>query len=1148
MGNSQSLEREYTVEQLKNYEKEDRLVFRSFDQFTDDTQNVQKALRGIESNTRRYAMDDEKYNTKKKMRTKTKNVEMAICSQDTDEQGFTKKDAKFFLKSLRERCTPSPQVGGILDQQFKALVKNFEALIRNQKRNEGKRTDQSVESDQKSELIMDLYSSNCEKMLDVVLMRLNELPPLQFFQLYSQEEMSNEIPEPPSNPDGIIAPIIEEHSENMEIEEEEPASKSPRLDNNQVFESSLILDLLNFCTNLTKDELRTVVKDNSSEKAKEINPSPSLRLTILMQRHLLFQASIQKELDSHQVKTLNLWCKAVFQSAKEILELALQSNEILQESRSTKQLNDQILQAIETSLVNKLLYELNLSLGQLYRNEFARFTEIQHLILEVLLLVDKLNRLIPNNMKLEDAYLNLQSQNLQQQNDNEIVLFESLHDYLPNSHEERFITFKGASHIVVTFDPRCSTEQGQDFLQLFKDQQKLQPFLVPYSGKPELWPKGPILMEGDSVLFSFSSESFSSRWGYRCFASPLYLHSASNLLSGQSASGSWLYYLEKAIGTVLRYSLMHEFLDTADKEEKENELWLDSVLFRGVIQQENPKSDSFVKDFIRLKQNSEAHLFAMRIEKLLPSANSVMEKMGGEPIDVAVRAYIITVIKHSGLLPSLITSGNPIDESAIVNIFLEGRKLRQWVASERREKLQAQDQMEEGNKKLEEEDFSYERFGKDILEKMELLLQFSPSSSNNEGDELRSSNPASGVTGKKRQYNNLMNNLRYSQDDPSILAWREMFATWKKIHAPRNTNNTTQNQSIGEIISGFAKKSSAQIVRKIIEKRSRRAQKRTETCRLIQNLVFGPGNNIAAASIHLTTLKTDFIHVLGTLVRSLSDSESNCHYLCGIRSSGSLQEASLKESFHQIYSAVVKALKDDSIHPFLRITLMNPLCINWNNTEDYDLLLKVLSTFHHLSNSSQAFPISSIASDAFRFLSLQTIARSKSSKTQLLSKLAFDHPIQKFTLESIFKDVESSSSQYFNLKRSPIASDRSQLSKLFQQEEKLFASLYLIQSIAVCYVKDVFPLKHQSSTIIPILVALLHKGNNRIHHLSCRLLRRYLVASPPSSFADLKITEGNQKGVILNIIERIGELMFVPEAPNNVEHLEYEREIRKESF
>ena len=68
------------------------------------------------------------------------------------------------------------------------------------------------------------------------------------------------------------------------------------------------------------------------------------------------------------------------------------------------------------------------------------------------------------------------------------VEVESPHKYYPDTDEEKVIRIPGATHLRVTFDPRCSTKDTADFLQLYRRPYKVDPILTRFSGQSANWP------------------------------------------------------------------------------------------------------------------------------------------------------------------------------------------------------------------------------------------------------------------------------------------------------------------------------------------------------------------------------------------------------------------------------------------------------------------------------------------------------------------------------------------------------------------------------------------------------------------------------------------------------------------------------------
>lgn len=83
------------------------------------------------------------------------------------------------------------------------------------------------------------------------------------------------------------------------------------------------------------------------------------------------------------------------------------------------------------------------------------------------------------------------------------------------------------------------------------------------------------------------------------------------------------------------------------------------------------------------------------IEKQIPP-NPVIDRMGGELLTNALRWFIISMIKHLGLLPKVMKPDRSIGtDKLLVKIWLESRKLRQWIGGERRRILLEREEQKE---------------------------------------------------------------------------------------------------------------------------------------------------------------------------------------------------------------------------------------------------------------------------------------------------------------------------------------------------------------------------------------------------------------------------------------------------------------------
>lgn len=268
------------------------------------------------------------------------------------------------------------------------------------------------------------------------------------------------------------------------------------------------------------------------------------------------------------------------------------------------------------------------------REEFSQEAwSLCQITLDALVHIDRLNRAVVENLAAEKNLMELltlraRSKDLNTGREYRHTVVETSHNYAPNSQEERRVNFPGASHVCLTFDPRCSTEAGQDTLQLLNN--KGEPFRPPLNGKPESWPKNPVIVQGDSVTFIFQATGFTTYWGYRCIASPFYLQPA-NILNHGAVETTWLYELERIFAGISKSLLVKSVSFKTDDAEKEVQAWLDSPLFRGGLWQQNTEEQiKFIDDFVKGTAGSPAQSLWMKVEKSLPAANATIDRMGGE--------------------------------------------------------------------------------------------------------------------------------------------------------------------------------------------------------------------------------------------------------------------------------------------------------------------------------------------------------------------------------------------------------------------------------------------------------------------------------------------------------------------------------------
>jgi len=114
------------------------------------------------------------------------------------------------------------------------------------------------------------------------------------------------------------------------------------------------------------------------------------------------------------------------------------------------------------------------------------------------------------------------------------VIVESPHTYFPDTSEQQVVHIPNASHLVIEFDSKCSTETGRDHLTLTvphpdtDGSSSMAGFMLPqppikvagpFHGPREKWPRNPIVVRNtDTVVFNFHSEQANNAatyWGYR---------------------------------------------------------------------------------------------------------------------------------------------------------------------------------------------------------------------------------------------------------------------------------------------------------------------------------------------------------------------------------------------------------------------------------------------------------------------------------------------------------------------------------------------------------------------------------------------------------------------------------------------------------
>ncbi len=521
----------------------------------------------------------------------------------------------------------------------------------------------------------------------------------------------------------------------------------------------------------------------------------------------------------------------------------------------------------------------------------------------------------------------------------------------------------------------------------------MEPILTPFSGKSDNWPKVPIIVPGDQVFFYFHSDPFMTYWGYRCLVTGLNLDS----------SNVWIYDLERTVGWLLRRCMKTALVGHSTEQEKEHEQLLDSQLFRGGIQESTESEATFVENFIENKEGTLAHSLLSYMEKNKVVSNPTIDRIGGQPVSIAIRAFMITLIKHLGMLPAVMQSERTEEtEQQLCKIWNEGKKLRTWIGAERRRILLEQEASKEeeegvkstkGQSESSDTSSSYEYLSNVIINKMRFLLRLSPASSYVSSFEI----PADTFTELKARKRG-RTNLRASQES-SLQSWKELFTTWRAVQhnmgSHKGKKESKHEDSIPEVISLFIKKGiSVDSVQSLLACRVARALTRTIALSTCHDIL---------TTIRFNSVKQDISSIVGSSIRSLQDSESSGHYLCNVKGSTLTSESTLRKAFFRLYNTFVFLLKDADSDAILRRIAIEALCIGYR-PEDHEFLLHVLPPLHRNQLDSEDTKLQSQSHLGFRYLALQCVGGVREQNSTM--EICHLDPMQKFLLELIFTDLD----------------------------------------------------------------------------------------------------------------------------------------------
>ncbi len=102
-----------------------------------------------------------------------------------------------------------------------------------------------------------------------------------------------------------------------------------------------------------------------------------------------------------------------------------------------------------------------------------------------------------------------------------MIVEESNHPYENNQDERKRFHVNGASRLIIRFDPQCHINNDMlSRVAFYRDDQYQDPIAI-YRGKVGGNQFAPIIVNGDTVYFRFTSGPTMSFWGFKFTITPL---------------------------------------------------------------------------------------------------------------------------------------------------------------------------------------------------------------------------------------------------------------------------------------------------------------------------------------------------------------------------------------------------------------------------------------------------------------------------------------------------------------------------------------------------------------------------------------------------------------------------------------------------
>ena len=552
---------------------------------------------------------------------------------------------------------------------------------------------------------------------------------------------------------------------------------------------------------------------------------------------------------------------------------------------------------------------------------------------------------------------------------------------------------------------------------------------TPFTGSPNAWPKIPIIVEGDTIVFHFTSNPFNTFWGYRCIITGLCLESSMVPLWDLQKTIAYL------VGRSLRTLVSGQKVTSLERLYAK---WLNSPLLLGGLEDETPETSSG-KGKEKVGQANRGTTFLTELIEAQPESGGkalfdekyfkvkdLFDTFGGEVLNEAIRWFVGVALKHLNLVDVAMSSKEErqaADEQKLDQVFREAKELRKWVVSEH------QRIANELSEKKKEKQEKAEREAREAAERAAAL---SSSGGDDEGSSASSS--ASSSNSEKKPIEPETPEI----DISSYEYLSECFVNRMKTLFKVVPAASSPSSELLQLLVSYAKVNSNASPLEALRRRGETARGRIQALGVFKDLL---------GSIKMLSVKQDVLRVLGPALRSLrsitptdtttkatatkNGATGGSHYLTNTESSGPTLQAQLRESFHSLYTYLMGLLKEAATNPTLLRLIVDAWSLDFRG-EDHPFLhqMKVLETLHEMIDISHEMEPEEKASKGGKGKEKEKetlaglIVRQTKRRQRLLGRFAYtflvtrcignddiqsdgDH-LRSYILESVTADLEQS--------------------------------------------------------------------------------------------------------------------------------------------